>query len=164
MGRQTITENAIVKAFFTLLETKPFADITVLDVAKEAGVSRATFYRYKKDLLSIFDDVISKDLTTLEESITESNFHEKIKELLQFLYSRRKVILHISSATLNNNYAFNILQFFRRLSLKYVEIKSDIREDLKAKEAERITYEMFGRFVDWVLSGMNEDMSHSFNP
>ncbi|MBR5015534.1 MAG: helix-turn-helix transcriptional regulator, partial [Clostridia bacterium] len=43
------TKNDILVAFNVLAEKKGFERITVQMIADEAGISRATFYRYFKD-------------------------------------------------------------------------------------------------------------------
>ena len=40
------TANKMGNAFVTLLETKEFADITIMDICKTAGVNRSTFYAH----------------------------------------------------------------------------------------------------------------------
>ncbi|MDE7384341.1 MAG: TetR/AcrR family transcriptional regulator, partial [Anaeroplasmataceae bacterium] len=40
------TANKMGSAFITLLETKEFLDITIMDICKAAGVNRSTFYAH----------------------------------------------------------------------------------------------------------------------
>ena len=54
---QLEVKNAMVKALFILLEQKPLADITILELVKKAGVARASFYRNfktKEDIIFYF--------------------------------------------------------------------------------------------------------------
>ncbi|MDE7095306.1 MAG: TetR/AcrR family transcriptional regulator [Anaeroplasmataceae bacterium] len=54
---QLEVKNAMVKALFILLEQKPIADITILELVKKAGVARASFYRNfktKEDIICYF--------------------------------------------------------------------------------------------------------------
>ncbi|MBR5991226.1 MAG: TetR/AcrR family transcriptional regulator, partial [Clostridia bacterium] len=49
------TKNDILVAFNTLAEKKGFERITVQMIADEAGISRATFYRYFKDKYDVMN-------------------------------------------------------------------------------------------------------------
>lgn len=54
---QLEVKNAMVKALFILLQKKPLADITILELVKKAGVARASFYRNfktKEDIIHYF--------------------------------------------------------------------------------------------------------------
>ena len=57
------TANKMGGAFITLLESKEFADITIMDICKAAGVNRSTFYAHYEntyDLLKqAFDGMIA---------------------------------------------------------------------------------------------------------
>ena len=50
-------DDAIVQAFFSLLESKDFNKITVSDIIKKAGVNRSTFYRHYLDKYDILDQI-----------------------------------------------------------------------------------------------------------
>ena len=48
--------------FFTLLETHTYEEIKIVDICREAGLSRKTFYTYfkhKEDLLDYLAQIIS---------------------------------------------------------------------------------------------------------
>lgn len=57
----------ITEALFRLMEDTPYNEITVSDVARKAGVGRATFYRYfssKEDVLRFFFDRAKSDFAS----------------------------------------------------------------------------------------------------
>ncbi|MBR6479997.1 MAG: TetR/AcrR family transcriptional regulator, partial [Clostridia bacterium] len=49
------TKNDILTAFNALIETKGFDKITVQMIIDEAGIGRATFYRYFKDKYDVMN-------------------------------------------------------------------------------------------------------------
>lgn len=49
------TKKAILDAFNRLITKREFDQITSLDLAKEAGISKATFYRYFKDKYDVMN-------------------------------------------------------------------------------------------------------------
>lgn len=58
------TRYYIVQALFKLMDEFPFEEISVTDVAKKAGVGRATFYRYfkrKEDVLTYYFERHTKE-------------------------------------------------------------------------------------------------------
>lgn len=69
-------ESAILTTAERLLEDRPYADISVDDLAKGAGISRPTFYFYfpSKDavLLTLFERVIREADTALEAVATRT--------------------------------------------------------------------------------------------
>ena len=57
LSREDYSKHYVTEALFKLMESRPFNEITVSDVAKKAGVGRATFYRYfscKEDVIKYF--------------------------------------------------------------------------------------------------------------
>lgn len=55
-------DDAIVQAFFSLLEDRDFHKITVSDIIKKAGVNRSTFYRHYVDKYDILDQIKKESL------------------------------------------------------------------------------------------------------
>lgn len=54
-NRRANTKKAIQNAMVTLLKTKSFDDITTTKLAKEAGISRSSFYTHYKDKFELID-------------------------------------------------------------------------------------------------------------
>lgn len=165
MKKQNISETEIEKAFFELLETEPFEKITVKELLEKSGIPKTTFYRHYKDLFDIFDKVISRDLASIEGLVTENNIDEKIDEMVDFLYSKRNIIHNIVFSDFDNTFSRNILYFFHTLSKKYVSIKDKTSslDDHQQAFAEQLAFELFGRFVNWILSGMTTKPVTPFN-
>jgi len=63
-----ITRNCIENALILLMQTKSFADITVTDLTRKAGVSRTAYYRNyasKEDILSGYMHSLSQTLSNV---------------------------------------------------------------------------------------------------
>ena len=56
----TNTESAVRRALMALLAEKPLADITVSELAREAHVSRSTFYEHFGNVSDVFDSVVDE--------------------------------------------------------------------------------------------------------
>lgn len=80
----------ITEALFRLMEDNPFNEITISDVAKKAGVGRATFYRYfnsKEDVLKFFFD------RAQSEFASEQIYRPRCKE--DYLDVIKRVLIYI---------------------------------------------------------------------
>ena len=66
--RVTKTRAALAEAVLALAAEKPFADVTITEIAERAGVGYASFFRHYKDkdaLLSAVADALVDDLTSI---------------------------------------------------------------------------------------------------
>ena len=93
-------QDLIVETFINCLEQEDFSTLTVGQLAKEARISRSTFYRYFEDkyLLRDFvvDDIVQNFVSNLEvdfldEDIRKSKKHTDIlRSSLERVFSRRR--------------------------------------------------------------------------
>src|SRR5471032_1530884 len=66
--RVTKTRAALAEAVLALAAEKPFADVTITEIAERAGVGYASFFRHYKDkdaLLSDVADTLVNDLIAI---------------------------------------------------------------------------------------------------
>ena len=56
---ETRTEEAVKGALVALLARKPLAEVTVAELAREAGVSRSTFYEHFGNTADVYDALVS---------------------------------------------------------------------------------------------------------
>src|SRR5688572_18843736 len=78
-GRRGLaTRQRLLEHTRVLLETTAFRDLKVVDIAREAGTSPATFYQYFPDaeaaLLALADSVIGEARERLTRPLRESNW------------------------------------------------------------------------------------------
>lgn len=76
-NRKANTRKAIQEAMVTLLKSESFDDITAIKIAKEAGISRSSFYTHYKDKFELIDSY-QQTLFNQVEYIFEK--HEGSKE------------------------------------------------------------------------------------
>ena len=89
--RVTRTRKLIRDALYTLLEQKPFSDVSVQDIAEQATINRATFYAHFPDKYALLEDLVrteygahlarhkpiaAYDATGLLEAISFTTFEE----------------------------------------------------------------------------------------
>ena len=84
------TAKKMGSALMTLLESKEFADITIMDICKEAGVNRSTFYAHYDNTYDLLQDtyqgLIGNFLTecTFDDPVDLSNMRNLTKDELNF--------------------------------------------------------------------------------
>lgn len=108
----------IVQALFRLMEEYDYHGISVTDIAKKAGVGRATFYRYfkcKEDVLVYYMDRNTRDFLFSQRyfprcredyiEIVKSVFYKLKENVAQFKLIRRARLEYIYLDYLNKNFA-----------------------------------------------------------
>lgn len=70
--RSQRTKGDIKRALLAVLKSKPLADVSIAEVAREAGISRTTFYTHYDCLASVYDELVldfQDDIQTLHEHL-----------------------------------------------------------------------------------------------
>ena len=104
------TREAIQNAFMKLLNEKPFKEIAVLDIVKECGISRNTFYYHFKDIPEVVESLARQ----YADSIIDANPHiESIADCINtvvdsWLDNKRAVLPMYKSV---NRYIFEKYQW-----------------------------------------------------
>lgn len=82
-------EDAIIDAFFSLLDKYSFDEITVTQMIVEANINRSTFYRHYRDKYDILDQILesARAITVQLVSATLESSGESSKESSQDLFS-----------------------------------------------------------------------------
>lgn len=84
-------EEYIMEALFALMKVKPFASITVTDIAKKAGVSRITYYRHFKNKEEILIKYFAKQSQKFqEETFLQTRTKDDYYEIIFKVFSRFK--------------------------------------------------------------------------
>ena len=92
-NRRANTKKAIQNAMVTLLKTKSFDDITTTKLAKEAGISRSSFYTHYKDKFELIDSC-QQTLFNQIEYIFEKHVGDKEAAFLEiFEFLKREQLL-----------------------------------------------------------------------
>ncbi len=155
-ARQSAAEQ-ITRALMDLMAEKPFADITVTDVVRRAGVARASFYRNFASTSDILDRIMDEFVTVFKDYalpvLTSKDERQWRAFLFRFLYfvSERGETLILSKNT-------NVDLFFYRLGEAAHELAAAVHfSDLKEK------YDVSARIgainsvlVHWVGEGRAE--------
>jgi AcrR family transcriptional regulator len=116
-----IIKQSTVQALLSLMETKPFSEITITELIGKAGIARSTYYRNyssKEEVLTAYIDDVLQDFYCEfpAKSMQERFEYEHIAHILDYVmrYKNQLSILHksgLSSLYLNamNRYFFGTL-------------------------------------------------------
>lgn len=92
MKAETKTARQLLKeAFVRLMAKKPYLEITVSDVVKEAGVARASFYRNYNSVSDVMDEIMNRITSEIFENmltVVSGNDERKWREFLFGLFYR----------------------------------------------------------------------------
>lgn len=150
------TKSRILKSFFNLLHTYSFDDITVLNIATEAEISRNTFYRYfnSKDQLfnEYLDQLMHEWINYISEKQPKSN-----PELIDLLFNFWKTYSYEFKVMINADLNARILERFNEIFPNYF-IQFRKGEYISPKEAVDLKYISYLRlggiwnvFSNWLI-------------
>lgn len=100
-----VTKESIQTALINLMATRDFANITITELVKKSGVSRAAFYRNyktKEDVLKDFSiNIIKLIVSTLKDQSLKDNLLDWFRMFFTSLKANRKTIDLIFRAKIN---------------------------------------------------------------
>lgn len=81
IDKRTIrTKKAIISAYANLLTEKDISEINVIDIAKEAKISRKTFYYYYKGIWQLTEEVEQEIVESLVPNLETLNLKDAIHD------------------------------------------------------------------------------------
>ena len=156
-----LAKEAIISAFVKQLNAKPFDKISVVDIAKLAGVSRNTFYYWYDDIYALVDDLFNQETQKIrQESLSFSSWMEGFLHATRFVSENRRAIYH-----LYNSISRNKLEAFL-YDVTYTDI-SRVVESMGAETgaspgdmrdvAVFYSAALIGLAIRWLDTGMKDD-------
>lgn len=158
--RQRKTRAAIFKALRTLMEQKPYSDITVQEIIDEANIGRSTFYAHfetKDDLLhrlcsDIFHHVFTDLLPQEEDTLDAKNLELKLGHILYHLKENQVNICGMIAADGDGLFMAYFKQYLVQLFSRYTMLfPQEVPEDF-------LIHHLSGSFAEtvkwWVAQKM----------
>lgn len=158
---------AIKDAFLTLLDQRPLNRITVKDIVELCGVNRNSFYYHFEDLPALLDEIVSEQLLELIRlHPTVDSLEQGLDAAVAFLLRNRRSVLHIYNSVSRDLFERYLMEMCRYVVSTYIETGlAGKKIDPQDREL-LIRYhrcECFGNMIDWLNSGMEEDISGYFH-
>lgn len=90
--KKHIVREYYTEALFELMKRKPLADITVSDLVKKSGASRASFYRNYISKEGILDEYLDEMIGNIMQRhpLTEENMREGVLAIFRDILSHRE--------------------------------------------------------------------------
>ncbi|MBP1710464.1 MAG: transcriptional regulator, TetR family [Deltaproteobacteria bacterium] len=146
LARQTV----IIQAAQRVFAVKPFNKVSIRDIAREAGISHATIYRYFPDQQSLFVEAFLQGAGEITDTL--KNLIEK---------SKTPDLLKISNAYMT--YLMDNDQYFRMMTHFMLDGSLSAEKIEKLNEAERRIFDQLDRlFNNMKRTGPVRPLSHAF--
>lgn len=109
MEKEDYTRRYITTALFKLMSSNDFSEISVSDIARKAGVGRATFYRHFKHK----EDIIANYFATTTEEFTaemkfkpryDEDYRDMVRSIFEAFKKSKETIKLLKKANLENIY------------------------------------------------------------
>ncbi|MEG0829874.1 MAG: TetR/AcrR family transcriptional regulator C-terminal domain-containing protein [Anaerovoracaceae bacterium] len=159
MVKGDITKKAIATAFKSLMEEKPFEQITVSQITNECGLNRLTFYYHFQDKYSLLNWIFSNEIVSLLTlNLTLDTWSSNLFTALSLMKNEKKYYLN---ALEYNNIEFRqyLLDIAQSVFAQAITKLADGKE--LGKENQKFISSFFahgitGVIIDWVNGGMKE--------
>ena len=157
-----LTKKALLKAFGTVLERKPFKKITVGDLTEECGISRMTFYYHFKDIYDMLKWALEHALrdsfpnaSADFEGDWKRGFYKVFDFAMQHKYYALKILPEMGQSDMIRYLHDVVYRFAYNAILLYAGNRRIADGDLVFL-AENCTYCVTGSLLKWAQTGMNE--------
>ena len=152
------TKEKIKDTLLRLLEEHPADDVTVKMFCIESGLSKQTLYNHYYSLMDALDDAYRTDLEEgLRGCNTYHNWVEGFKKILELLFAKRKIYLHIYNSSRQEEFMAIIARHGRILVEKGID---DCASDKGMRVSEKDKHFMV-RFYMNVFMGNIKDFFDS---
>lgn len=159
-SRKQQTKKAILNAMVSLLKTESFDDVTTVQLAKMAGISRSSFYTHYKDKYEMIDYYQQTFFHKLEY-IFEKEYQNKEYAFLEvFEFLKREQLL---SALLSSNGTREIQSFIinKVRLLITTDLQDKFSKDIlspteKEYRSIYLAHAFFGVCQSWIAKGKKE--------
>ncbi len=155
-----LTKKALLAAFGSLLEKKPFNKITVSDITELCGVNRMTFYYHFQDIYELMIWGLETHVLNVDKSCTTyAHWQEGYLKIYRFALDHQTYITKIFQTMKQENLEHHLHRIVRNMVLEVIDDKCGEcprhRED-REFVAQTCSYILVGTMVDWVNRGMKE--------
>lgn len=154
------TKKVLTEALIRILKNKNIENVTVSELAKEADITRTTFYQYYRDPIEMLEN-LQKDIARDLEKIVEKTEGETPKNfspicLLIFIRTGQRRIFCFSASEIKQDLRKSDIMYITNISLRWKDKFLD--KNLKRYEYYRY-YIVFGCIAvveNWAQNGMQE--------
>lgn len=155
------TKRAIKESFWKLLNEQPLTQISVREIVEECGINRNSFYYHFQDIPSLIEEIVMDAANALiQQHPSITSLDECIEAAFRFTLDNKKAILHICNSVNRNIYEQYLMRICEYVVTTYFD--TVFEKDIISKSDRDIMIlftkcELFGLFIDWINTGMQND-------
>lgn len=161
------TKKAIRETFVALLDERPYNKITVRDIVEACGINRNSFYYHYQDMPALLEELISERVQELiRNHPTIDSLEDSFDAALEFVMKNRRAVFHIYNSVSRDIFERYLMDVCSYVVRTYVEADFAGRPVTEEDKELLIRYhrcECFGNIIDWLNSGMKDDLSAYFH-
>lgn len=154
------TKEAIVGAFYALIQNKSFEKITVRDIVEECGINRKTFYYYFKDIYDLVEYAFRNEMDVYINNVPEENsLEESISGIFELVEKNKKVVYHLNGSNDYElkKYIYGVLSETIEKKYKTKAAKAGVSERDFKLLCEIFLMAFSGMIATWLNNGMNPE-------
>ena len=162
----SFTRAAIKEAFLKLLNQRPLNQITVKNIVEDCGINRNSFYYHFEDLPSLVEEIVGEQVRNLvQKHPTVSSVEECADTVIERVMENRRAIYHIY-----NSLSRDVFERYLMDGCGYI-VSTYLKAEFAGKPIDPADLDAlirlhkcacFGSVIDWLNSGMEDDIADYF--
>ena len=145
-----------------LIEDMPLDSISVIDITKDSGVTRQTFYYHFKDVYDLIDWIYTSEaVPVLEAGKVILSWQQSMRQIFQYVVANKTLVYrtyHSRALDHLRNYLDDVgyASLMSVIDARAQSLKVDICATDKSYIANFYKYALVGLLLDWIGRGMVE--------
>lgn len=161
MANSHITKQAIADGVKDLMATKPFASISVSDIARRCRINRNTFYYHFQDKYQVITWIFYNEITPIVQGGMRADcWSDSLFALCRAMQENRAFYLNALSVAGQNSFTQCLLDFYQSLVvslLRSADQAGSLTEDDVSFVSRFYAYALIGTVLEWAKDGMTAD-------
>lgn len=160
MANSDFTKFMIARGMKELLETRPFTELTVGDVARHCKMSRNTFYYHFRDKYDVINWIFHTEITPLIGDMSIDKWGSGMRALCHYLQENRAFYANVVQFEGQNGLSDCLMEFYENLVQNMIcnTGGENVLEPQQIKIISRFyAHGMSGALLDWIRNGMLKD-------
>ena len=156
------TKDAIIEAFWELLDERPFNKITVKDIVDRCQINRNTFYYHFHDIPELLENTVKREADYIIQNNSQFGSHlDCLKPFVELSLRRKRALLHIYRSMQREIFLKEFERIARYAVTEYIDtVAADltISEEGRALLIRCYKWLLIGIMLDWLDDGMQYDL------
>lgn len=161
------TKKAIKDTFIELLSERLLSQITVKDIVERCGINRNSFYYHFRDIPSLIEEIVIEEVDRIIAKYpTLDSLEMAFNAAIDFAEKNRRAILHIFNSInrdIFEQYLWKVCDYIVVSFCKTVFAEQPVSDDDREIIIQFYKAQCFGMVIDWLSSGMKEDVYHKIH-